>query len=227
MLRNIFPSLIVLALAVGGSFLWVNSQGTAPSDQAKVEDLVSIVDTAADTADPSAVPEMFIGPADAKVTVVEYASFTCPHCANFHETVFGKLKTEYIDTGKIKFVLRDVYFDRFGLWAAMIARCEGSEKYFGMTDLIFSRQKEWLGNGDPATIVENLRKLGLLAGMEEDRMNVCLKDDKMAQNLVAAFQANATKDEINATPTFVINGTKYSNMTYEDFSKILDDLLAK
>lgn len=227
MFRNLFPSLIVLALAVGGSFLWVNSKNQNPVNVASVDTLVSIVDTAADTADAAAVKEMVLGNEDAPVTVIEYASFTCPHCARFHETVFTQLKTNYIDTGKIRFILRDVYFDRFGLWAALIARCDGGNRFFGLANMIFAEQRQWLAGDDPAVTVDNLRKLGRLAGMEDATMDACLQDEAMAQNLVAAFQENATKDEINATPTFIIDGKKYSNMSYEDFVKTLDDLLPK
>ena len=170
---------------------------------------------------------MTIGDENAKVTVIEYASFTCPHCAHFHDTVYGQIKANYIDTGKVKFVMRDVYFDRFGLWAAQIARCDGKAKFFGMSDLIYSKQREWLAGGDPAVIVENLRKLGRIAGMDNDKMTACLQDDQMIENLVKAFQDNTTKDEINSTPSFIIDGTKYSNMSYDDFAKVLDAELAK
>jgi len=227
MFRNLFPSLIVLALAVGGSYLWINSNTQSSTNIASIDKLVSIVDTAADTADASTVKEMTIGSMDAKVTVVEYASFTCPHCANFHDTVYDQIKKNYIDTGKVRFVMQDVYFDRFGLWAALIARCGDGSKFFPMSDLIYTKQREWLAGGDPAVIVDNLRKLGRVVGMDDATIDACLQDTAMAQNLVAAFQENATKDEINATPTFIINGIKYSNMSYEDFARVLDEKLAE
>jgi len=227
MFRNLFPSLLVMVLAVGGGLVWLNSRDQVATNVASVDNLVSIVDTAADTADASAVKEMSIGAKDAKVTVTEYASFTCPHCAEFHDTVYKKIKANYIDTGKVRFVMRDVYFDRFGLWASMIARCDGGTKFFGMSDLIYSRQREWLAGGDPAVIVNNLRKLGRASGMTNAEMDVCLKDETKAKNLVAAYQANATKDNINATPSFIIGGTKYLPMTYENFAKVLDAELAK
>jgi protein-disulfide isomerase len=227
MFRNLFPSLILLAVVVGGSFLWVNSQNSSSRNVAAVDNLVSIVDTAADDADSKAVKEMTLGAEDAKVTIVEYASFTCPHCANFHKTVFQQLKTNYVDSGKVRFVMRDVYFDQYGLWASMLARCDGGDKYFGLSAMIYSRQKEWIGNGEPAVIADNLRKLGKLAGMEDATMDACLQDQEMAKSLVAAYRENATRDEINATPSFIINGKKYSNMTYDDFAATIDKLLAE
>ena len=89
--------------------------------------------------DTSMVVDMALGQEDAPITVIEYASFTCPHCANFHATVFDELRQNYIDTGKIRFIMREVYFDRFGLWAGMVARCSGDPaKYFGTADLVYS-----------------------------------------------------------------------------------------
>ncbi len=177
------------------------------------------------TVDTSMVQEMTLGNPEAAVTVIEYASFTCPHCANFHDTVFEKLKTNYIDTGKIHFIYREVYFDRFGLWAGMVARCGGGTRYFGISDLIYEKQREWTAGGDPATIAQNLRTIGKTAGLSDEQLDACLSDGDMAQALVAAYQKNAEADGIEATPSFIINGQKYSNMSYEDFARILDEKL--
>lgn len=174
------------------------------------------------------VPDMILGNPDAKVTVTEYASFTCPHCRNFHTSVFNLLKTNYIDTGKIKFVYREVYFDKFGLWAGLVARCGGEAKYFGISDLIYKQQSEWLNGGnDPVQIGKNLRTIAKTAGLDDAALDQCLNDGAMAEAMVAEFQKNAVADDISGTPTFIINGTKYSNMAYAEFAKILDDLLAE
>ena len=103
-------------------------------------------------ATPVEITDFGIGPMDAKVKVVEYASFTCPHCARFHAEVFPKLKADFIDTGKIRFEYREVYFDRYGLWAGMIARCGGEMRYFGISDILFDTQKEWAASDDPAVV---------------------------------------------------------------------------
>ncbi|MFZ5750653.1 MAG: DsbA family protein [Pseudomonadota bacterium] len=176
---------------------------------------------------PVAVPDMAMGPADAKVTVVEYASYTCPHCAHFDADVMPKLKADYIDTGKIRFVYREVYFDKYGLWAAMVARCGGEMRYFPIQDMLYKTQAEWLKSGNDAGIADALRKIGLKAGIDKDALAACMNDGKMAEAMVATYQANATKDGIDSTPSFVINGEKYSNMSYEDFAKILDAKLAE
>lgn len=175
--------------------------------------------------DTSSIIEMSQGNADAPVTVVEYASYTCPHCARFHEGPYKQLKADYIDTGQINFVYREVYFDRYGLWASMIARCAGTpEAFFGMSELIYQKQSEWSRAGEPAQIVDELRKIGKLAGLDGDTMEACLQDSAKARTLVAWYQENATADGVDSTPSFVINGKKYSNMSYEEMSELIDAL---
>lgn len=173
------------------------------------------------------VTDFAIGPADAKVQMIEYASFTCPHCASFHANVFKALKADYIDTGKLRFEYREVYFDRYGLWAAMMARCGGEVRYFGIVDLLFSTQREWAASDDPNVVVENLKKIGRTAGMEDATLDACLKDGPLAEALVAHFETNFKADGIEGTPTLIINGTKHSNMAYADLKVILDAELAK
>ena len=173
------------------------------------------------------VPDMIIGNKDSKVTLMEYASFTCPHCAQFHKDVFKQLKKDYIDTGKIKFVYREVYFDRYGLWAAMIARCGGEMRYFGISDILLSTQADWSGTDDPTVVVENLKKIGRTAGMDDAAMGVCLDNADMAQAMVTAYQTNAEADKVEGTPTLLVNGVKYSNMPYDELKAILDAELAK
>ena len=173
------------------------------------------------------VQDYSIGDPAAKVKITEYASFTCPHCANFHATVWKDLKTNYIDTGKVYFTYREVYFDRFGLWAAMMARCGGEMRYFGIVDVLFDTQKEWAGSEDPNVVVENLKKIGRSVGMDDAALDVCMKDAPLAEAMVAQFEKNFAADGIEGTPSFIINGTKHSNMSYEDMAKIIDEELAK
>ncbi len=178
----------------------------------------------------SVVPEltnMVTGNPDATVTLLEYASFTCPHCENFHAEVYPKIKSEYIDTGKIKFEYAEVYFDRYGLWAAMLARCGGEMRYFGIADILYDKQREWAAAEDPAMVVENLKKIGRSVGLEDAAMDVCLKDQALAEALVARFETNMAKDGVEGTPTFFINGVKHSNMSYEEMKALLDAELAK
>lgn len=179
------------------------------------------------TAQDIEIPDMVQGSADAKVEIIEYASFTCPHCASFHAGPYKDLKKDYIDTGKVKFVFREVYFDRFGLWSSMVARCAGPDRFFGMTDLLFQEQALWSRAGDPSAIVAELRKLGLKGGMSDETLDACFADADKAQALVSWYQANAERDNVRSTPSFLINGEPYSNMNYADLSAIIEEKLAE
>ena len=184
-------------------------------------------DTAAAPAAEIVVPELVLGNPDAKVTITEYASYTCPHCATFHEAVFKPLKADYIDTGKVKFVFREVYFDRYGLWASIVARCGGEMRYFGINSILFEKQREWAASEDPTVVVENLKTIGRSAGLSNDQLDACLKDEKMVEAMIAKFQKDMEADKIEGTPSILINGTKHSNMSYADLKALLDAELAK
>lgn len=171
------------------------------------------------------IADMQQGNPEAAVTVIEYASYTCPHCANFHSNQYKDLKTNYIDTGLINFVYREVYFDRYGLWASMVARCDES-KFFGINDLLYKGQRDWT-QGEPAQIADNLRTIGRVAGLSDDQLEACLTDADKAQGLFAWYQANAEADNVRGTPSFLINGKAYSNMSYAEFASVIDDLLAE
>ncbi|MCA1335696.1 Disulfide bond formation protein D precursor [Pseudooceanicola marinus] len=211
----------VVAAAAGSGIWYMNRPAEA---QTQVN--AGAASPELDEIDTSSVVEMALGAEDAPVTMVEYASFTCPHCADFHERVFNRLKTDYIDTGKVRFIYRDVYFDRYGLWASMIARCAGPDKFFGLASMYYKSQDTWLrGAESEAQIADNLRKIGRLAGMDDATLEECLNDVDMARTLTAWYQKNAQADEINATPTLLIDGEKHSNMTYADLQEILDGKL--
>ncbi len=172
--------------------------------------------------DPREILEMAIGDEDAPVTVIEYASFTCPHCKRFHDDVFQQIKANYIDTGKVRFVMREVYFDKYGLWAAMVARCAGPDRYFGVADMLFDQQSDWAHAETEGEIIDKLYSIGRQAGLTNDDLDACLQDGSFAQALVERYQETATADEITGTPSFIINGEKASNMGYDPFSKLLD-----
>ena len=172
--------------------------------------------------DTSTIVEMVQGNEDADVTLIEYASYTCPHCANFHAGPYKQLKADFIDTGKIKFIYREVYFDRYGLWASMIARCAGPEKFFGISDLIYKEQSNWARAGGASEIVDELRKIGRLAGLENDQLEACLMDANKAQTLVTWYQENATRDGVESTPSFVLNGRQIDNQAYDSFKELIE-----
>ena len=132
---------LALVLAAGAG-LWL-AGGSGPGTTV-LAPLTAQAQTETATVNPAAltIKDFALGAEDAPVKMVEYASFTCPHCAAFHDTVFKPLKADYIDTGKVRFEFREVYFDRYGLWAAMVARCGGEMRYFGITDILFQTQQD-------------------------------------------------------------------------------------
>lgn len=221
--RNFLMTTALAALGVGGAYLY-----TSP---APVTDFLVTPATAQDAADAaeidtSMVKDLVMGDENAPIELIEYASYTCPHCANFHTTVFKQLKENYIDTGKVKFVYREVYFDKYGLWASMVARCGGDLRYFGINAMLYEQQGEWIGGGqDAMEIVENLRTIGKKAGLSDADLDACMNDGAMAQAMVAKFEAEVAEYEVSGTPTLIINGEKNSNMSYADLSEKLDDIL--
>lgn len=183
--------------------------------------------TAEAPVDLSRVLEMEQGNPDAAVTVYEFASFTCPHCANFHRDVYPQLKAEYIDTGLIRFIYREVYFDAYGLWAALVARCGGPMRYFGIAEILYTEQSEWARGADGGAVAESLRAIGRRAGMSDDELNACLTDRDMAMAMMQVYQNGVTEFGVRSTPSFVINGTLHSNMSFAEFQAILDPLLGR
>ena len=171
------------------------------------------------------IKDFTIGSKDAPIEIVEYASYTCTHCAAFHANVYPQLKKDYIDTGKVRLALREVYFDRYGLWAAMVARCGGEMRYFGISDLLFDKQNDWATSQDPVEAVKKLRQIGLSAGLTNDQLDACLADGKKAEALVAYSEARMKEQDVNATPTLIINGEKYSNMSYDKLKAIIEEKL--
>ena len=166
-----------------------------------------------------------LGAKDAPVTLIEYASFTCPHCANFHQNILPGIKADYVDTGQVRFEYREVYFDRYGLWAAMIARCGGEARYMPIADMIYARQREW-ASGEPAEVAENLMRIGISAGLSREEVEACLQDAEQAQGMVELWEARREEDGVNSTPNLLIEGENLGAMREEDLRAALDAALA-
>ncbi|HDY95515.1 hypothetical protein LCGC14_0424090 [marine sediment metagenome] len=234
-MKPTFPILAAVAVAAAGG--WYAFSGTNAVDSTQITPLVSAAnaqtasadkaDTASSetTAETAAIEDMTLGNPDSAVQIIEYASYTCPHCAAFDQGPFQQLKADYIDNDKIGFTYREVYFDRYGLWASMVSRCGGEDKFFGITDMIYAGQSEWVRAGEPTAIVEELRKIGRLAGLDIEELDACLQDGEKAQSLVAWWEENQKADDITSTPSFLINGKKYSNMPYAEMKEIIDAAL--
>ncbi|MGB1511634.1 MAG: DsbA family protein [Paracoccaceae bacterium] len=224
-MRKFAYMFVVFGLAVGLG-VWLNqSPQTVALDQEFALPFAANAQSSDADAGATEIIDMVQGAEDAPITVIEYASFTCPHCARFHSDVYKLLRKNYIDTGKIKFIFREVYFDKYGMWASMIARCSGPDRFFGMTDLILNSQSTWARAGDDLAIVEALRKIGRLSGMQDAALDSCLQDGDKLRALVGWYKENAQRDGIQSTPSFLIDGQPYKNMDYEEFAKILDEKL--
>ena len=166
-----------------------------------------------------------LGPADAKIVVVEYASLTCPHCAQFHTQVLPGLKKEFIDTGKIRYVYRDFPLDRLALGAAMIARCSGRDSFFGFIDTFYGAQAQWSRASNPA---DALAKLARLGGMSQNRFDQCLKNVEIQNAILEQRLEAANEFKVQATPTVFVNGDRYGGgMTLDQFRTLLNGMLSK
>ncbi|MCK6454027.1 MAG: DsbA family protein [Alphaproteobacteria bacterium] len=149
--------------------------------------------------------DMVLGSPDAKVTIVEYASLTCPHCARFHKDTLPQIKKEFIDTGKVKLVYRDFPFDEASFRAAMVARCAGKEKFYGFIDALFSTQDSWTREADWKAALARIAKLG---GMSQETFDKCLADKSVEEPILAKRLEASQKLGVDSTPTFFINGEK-------------------
>lgn len=192
--------------------------------EAQAQDAAAI---AADVAKPVSLPDMALGPKDAAVTITEYASMTCPHCARFAEDVFPKIKTEYIDTNKIRYVFREFPLDIKAAAGAMLARCiakDDAGKYFAVIDTLFRSQDTWTGS----KTTESLKLIGKQTGLTEAEVESCLKDQALLDK-IAADQKYANEIlKVNSTPSFFINGDMVKGeIAFEDFKKKIDPLLKK
>ena len=185
----------------------------------------AMAQSAADVAKPVSLPDMALGPANAKVTITEFASMTCPHCAAFNEQVFPKIKSEYIDTGKIRYIFREFPLDIKAAAGSMLARCiakDDAGKYFAVVDLLFKQQAEWAG---PKT-TETLKRIGKQAGLSEQNVEDCLKDQALLDKIAADQKYAAEVLKVDSTPTFFVNGDKIKGETsFEEFQKKIDPLL--
>jgi len=171
---------------------------------------------------PGPLPDLVLGKADAPVTIIEYASMTCPHCANFHKTTYPALKSKYIDTGKVKFIFREFPLDELAVAASMLARCAGGEKAIAMIDVLFASQEKWAVR-QPIPVLLQIAKQ---AGFTEKTFDECLKDQTLYNNLMA-MRERGTKDyKVESTPTLFVNGKVLKGgATIEELEKAIEPLL--
>jgi protein-disulfide isomerase len=167
--------------------------------------------------------EQVLGNPDAPVTIIEYASLTCPHCAQFHNEVLPELKERYIAPGKVRLIYRDFPLDETALAAAALAHCAGPERYFSMLDVLFETQSNWARADDP---IAALKRLGKLGGLNEQEMAACLADEQLSEGILRERLAGQNDYDIGSTPTFIIDGKAYpGSRDVEEFGKLIDPLL--
>jgi protein-disulfide isomerase len=167
--------------------------------------------------------DVALGPADAKVTIIEYASLTCSHCADFHKSVYPTLKSKYIDTGKVRFILREFPLDDLAAAGFMLARCSGNDRYYAVVDLLFEKQAQWAFVKKP---LEALFQLVKQAGYTQESAETCLKNQQIYAGVTAVMKRANEKFEVNSTPTFFINGKLQRGVPkVDELDKILEPLL--
>ena len=185
----------------------------------------AMAQSASDVAKPVSLPDMALGPANAPVTITEYASMTCPHCAAFNENVFPKIKSEYIDSGKVRYVFREFPLDIKAAAGSMLARCiakDDAGKYFAVIDLLFKQQNEWVTKNT----TETLARIGKQAGLSQQAVEDCLKDQALLDKIAADQKFANEVLKVSSTPTFFINGEMIRGETsFVEFDKRIKSLL--
>ena len=213
----------ILALAAGYA---IYSSMRPPADVAPAE-------TATEAASPppqaaAGAPALYdddkiLGSADAPVTIIEYASLTCPHCANFHKNTLPKVKEAYVDTGKVRIVYRDFPLNKPALEAAALALCMPAERYFAMLDVLYASQNEWSSQPDPKAA---LVQIGRTAGLDQAKIDACLSDQATADRILARTQEAQQIYAVESTPSFIIGGkTVAGDRSFESFETLIKEQL--
>ncbi len=201
--------------AAAGLALAGNASAQSRSAEATID--------AAKVAEPGKLKDMVYGKADAPVTIVEYASLTCSHCADFAINTFPTIKEKYIDTGKAKLIFREFPFDPRATAAFMLARCAPEDRYFPMVEVFFKQQQQWAGAADGEAALLQIAKL---AGFTQETFKACLTNQQVLDDVRATMERGSTEFGVNATPTFFINGQKYAGaLSVDEMSAIIDKLL--
>ncbi len=201
------------ALAAGGLVALGVASGAEAQTSFPVDQLMA----------PGPLPDMALGAAAAPVTIVEYASMTCSHCAAFHETTWPTLKSKYVDTGKVRFILREFPLDPLAAAAFMLARCAGPERRNAIVDMLYTRQSAWAFGDKP---LEALAALVKVAGVSQADFDACLKDQALYDQVNQTRQRAVDVFKVNATPTFFVNGQEMNGeLPIEAFDKVIEPLL--
>ena len=194
--------------------------GVAPSASATATPVMAPIDQ---LMAPASLPDLAQGATDAPVTIIEYGSTTCTHCAAFHDNVFPSLKTKYIDPGKVKFIFREFPLDPLATGSFMLARCAGADKRNALIDQLFTQQKTWAFVDKP---IEALLELVKQSGMSQVDFETCLKNQELMDQVTQTRDRAAEKFNVDSTPTFFVNGRKMTGeLPIAEFDKVLEPLL--
>lgn len=211
--NKVTAALVGAAVVAVALLAYFTLGGESPVSTGDAEATITILDT-----------DRVAGAPDAPVTIVEYASMTCGHCAKFAVTTYPQLEAAYIKTGKIRYVFRDFPLDAVASAASALARCVPEDQYFSFIDLLFRNQERWAFVASPT---EGLVEMGRFAGLSRERVEACIRDEKEFDRIRESVKMAQSKYNVNSTPTFVIGGTVYrGEMTIEKMREIIDPLLA-
>jgi protein-disulfide isomerase len=210
LLMGVTAAAAVVAAGGAGYYLW------SRPDTAVAQPAAGGQVPMAELLTPGPLGDEVLGAADAPVTIVEYASMTCPHCSHFHETTFPEMKKKYIDTGKIRFIFREFPLDPLAAAASMLARCAGKDKYFPLIETFFAQQKEWVVQKP----LQPMFAIARQAGFTQQTFDECLANQQMLNAIEESRTRAATKFNVNSTPTFFINGKIFRGaLTPEELDK--------
>jgi protein-disulfide isomerase len=213
--------LAAAVIAVGGGAWWLKQHQAAPIASAATSASGAAPAAAFDPVAASKLSsdDRLLGNPDAPVTIIEYASLTCPHCAAFEAETLPEIKKQWIDTGKAKLVYRDFPLDGAAIKASLLARCAPPDRFYGLLEKLFSLQLAWAHEGDPTETLGRIAKDG---GIDDDAFRSCMKDDAMQNKILASRLQGEKEFGVNSTPTFFINGTKLVGaQPYEKFDEAL------
>ena len=212
--RNVLmaAAAVVVVAAGGGYYYWSRpSPAAAPQSPAGGVDVSS-----ADLLTPGPLGDEIQGAANAPVTLIEYASMTCPHCAHFHETTYPEMKKKYIDTGKIRFIFREFPLDTLAMAGSMLARCAGKEKFFPLIETLFAQQKEWVTQKPMQPLLAIARQ----AGFTQQSFEECLANQQVQNGIEEGRQRAVQRLNVQSTPTFFINGKLFrGTLTMQELDK--------
>ncbi len=242
-MSNMWKYIVGVVLAAGAGIALYNAVGedgatvSASPPPARVESATSASASEMETVAQAPAPEQefgdiavtaddfVIGEASAPVTIIEYASLSCPHCAAFHNQVLPTLKKDYIDTGKVRLVYRDYPHNNAAVAATMMARCAPRERFLGIVDLLFRSQDQWALSPDPEA---GLSRVARLAGMSDQAFGACLKNEPVLKGVIERRSAAANQYNISSIPTLIVNGKKYAaGLSLGDIKAIIESMLPK